>query len=214
VRGTVERLHRCASSIWPTEAIALALITLGASRIYHGRLDSRGFIALFAVAWTASAAKPLLQLRKGHYRPLQASAGNGNAFVLALVVGFGPWFTLKVLSATYASWPIWTPLGLPLWLKIAGALLALWAVAHRPRRASHNTTVITSSNPFVPDLTITSATLALALFLTSGSIPIAIVVASWLVTLAGMRLLVGLRRVGLTREVPTYGDPLVVNDVL
>ena len=153
----------------------------------RGVHDKR-LLAVFAVTWLASAAKRVADFRRGHHQPLRIGAETQRASAVTLMLGVTPWILISLIYLVSPTLFLWSPLELPSWLKVVGLALAVTTIIRHPFRASEAATVAVSSNPFLPAMTPDTAALTLAIFLTSGSLVIAMMTCLWVAALCGTSL--------------------------
>ena len=166
-------------------AVALALFVskgLAISERLIG-VQNRSILVIFAVVWLTSAASRLLEFWRGKTFALAAHA-KGARTVTALIAGTGSWYVLFFSRKLYPESLIWTPASLPLWVNVIGIALALAAVIRPPVRTTAGQT--DTPNALIPQLTVRTEILMIAMLLITGSLVIVLMVGLWLVLLLGV----------------------------
>ena len=82
--------------------------------------------SVLVIAWTAAAARRLVDWRHGKSRPL---ALEGASQALAVVVGMAPWFLFPLMDGSFQNWWPWASIAFPPLFRIIGASLIMCGCA-------------------------------------------------------------------------------------
>jgi hypothetical protein len=167
-------------------AIVLALFVSRGLVLSERLLGVRNgpLLVIVAVVWLTSAARQLSEYRRGKHSAV-GTYPEGRRAVAALVAGTGSWYVLFFAYKYYPDSFFWMPARLPLWVNIAGVALAIFAVISPGKvRAQDQSNGFNS--PLIPQLTVQTEILMIAMLLMTGSLVIALMVGLWLFMLLGL----------------------------